>query len=645
MSKKRLGTQGGKFILLSLVAAASLNAQTQNVTLDAAIVTATGFESALKEETRNIFAVTKTDIEAYGYRSVKELVEKIPSVDFVSTSSLGENIDMRGQGMRGDGATPTMAVKIMLNGVPTNMVDAAHGIIPLEMIAIEDIEQVEVMPGGGAVLYGSGTRGGVVNIITKQKPRDFFANMSSKIGSYSYRDAAATVGGNVSEDLFLKFSGKAFGQKGYRHDYKERGYYLSGELNYKFNDSHSLNLTPSIFKSKRNDPGTLTQDQVSQNRKQNANNGLTKLFENEKIDVSAVYEGKFNDFYSVNLMPYYQKIKIKTSSTESARGVRYPSQGLFGDKKYGVNFKNKLDYGSGEFIFGYDYEQNKGDRESHYEVKTSPIISLKHDTTLDLQKTTHALYFMEKHKFTQVFDLSFGYRFERAQYEASRVSDMKGFRNGIPFPPMTSYNAISDGRDIDNHAFEFTPNFRYSDTGNVYFKFERGYISPSPSQLTDKDQVTKQYKFNDLKSEKFNTYEIGLKDHVASMPVNATVFLTDTSDEIAYAELGANHGDAWKYYNIAKTRRYGFEFFSRQNVFDRLILSQSYAYVNATIKKGNNAGKEVPYVSKHKFIFGADYEIVNDLHVFADYKFLLKEKGRKLRQHLISQHRGCRRFV
>ncbi len=131
MSKKRLGTQGGKFILLSLVAAASLNAQTQNVTLDAAIVTATGFESALKEETRNIFAVTKTDIEAYGYRSVKELVEKIPSVDFVSTSSLGENIDMRG-----DGATPTMAVKVMLNGVPINMVDAAHGIIPLEMIAI-----------------------------------------------------------------------------------------------------------------------------------------------------------------------------------------------------------------------------------------------------------------------------------------------------------------------------------------------------------------------------------------------------------------------------------------------------------------------------------------------------------------------------
>ena len=67
MGKKRSNSQGGKFILLSLVAAASLNAQTQNVTLDAAIVTATGFESALKDETRNVFVVTKEDIEAYCY--------------------------------------------------------------------------------------------------------------------------------------------------------------------------------------------------------------------------------------------------------------------------------------------------------------------------------------------------------------------------------------------------------------------------------------------------------------------------------------------------------------------------------------------------------------------------------------------------
>ena len=34
----------------------------------------------------------------------------------------------------------------------------------------------------------------------------------------------------------------------------------------------------------------------------------------------------------------------------------------------------------------------------------------------------------------------------------------------------------------------------------------------------------------------------------------------------------------------------------------------------------------MPYVSKHKFIFGADYEIVSDLHLFADYKFYSKKK-------------------
>ena len=70
MSKKVSNSQSSKFILLSLAAATSLNAQTQNITPDAAIVTATGFESALKDETRNIFVVTNEDIEAYRYRSV-----------------------------------------------------------------------------------------------------------------------------------------------------------------------------------------------------------------------------------------------------------------------------------------------------------------------------------------------------------------------------------------------------------------------------------------------------------------------------------------------------------------------------------------------------------------------------------------------
>ncbi len=75
---------------------------------------------------------------------------------------------------------------------------------------------------------------------------------------------------------------------------------------------------------------------------------------------------------------------------------------------------------------------------------------------------------------------------------------------------MPTVKNIANQPDTNNHAFEITPNLKYSDTGNIYFKFERGFYSASPTQLTN--SVRPQgatrglvYKFNDLKSEILNT--------------------------------------------------------------------------------------------------------------------------------------------
>lgn len=619
-----------KFLLISLMAASSIYAKPEvglnEILLEPTVVTATGFERILKDETRNMHVVSRADIKNHGYKTLKEALEKIPSVDFVS-SSVGSTIDMRGQGNRGSGASPTMAVKVMLNGVPMNMTDSAHGIVAYDMIAIEDVERIEAMPGGGAVLYGSGTRGGVINIITKQKPQDFYTNLSTKFGSYSYRDLGMGVGSKINDDLFAKFSAKTFAQKGYTKDEKERGYYLSSGINYQISDKQSLSLTPSIYKSKINTADSLTSEQVSKNRRQNPNNGKTTLTKNTKIDISANYEAQYSDFYTINLMPYYQRIKLQNS-----QNIDYVSEGLFGDKKYGVNFKNKLSYTNGEVIFGYDFTKNIGERESHInttqKITAGPMVAtlnVKTDTVLDLRKSTHAGYVLTKHDFDEIFDLSLGYRFESSKYDLSRIADTKVARNGVLMPARSSHHEIKSKKTANNHAFEITPNFSYSESGNIYFKFERGYISPSPAQLTDKDRATGKYNLNDLKSEKFNTYEIGIKDRVFDAPIQATLFLTDTKDEIAQDMYGS-HAAGWRYYNLAKTRRYGGELSSKQYLFDSLFLTQSYSYVNAKIKQGTNAGKEVPYVSNHKFMLGVDYEAIKNLHIFSDVKFYSSKK-------------------
>ena len=125
-----------------------------------------------------------------------------------------------------------------------------------------------------------------------------------------------------------------------------------------------------------------------------------------------------------------------------------------------------------------------------------------------------------------------------------------------------------------------------------------------------------------LKSEVYQTYETGVKDLIWGQFISATLFLTDTKDEIGRQTLGPNIGDGWRYYNLTKTRRYGAELYAEQYLLDSLRLSQTFSYVKAKISSDANKGKEIPYMQKSKFILGIDYEPISKFKILTDIKFI-----------------------
>lgn len=76
---------------------------------------------------------------------------------------------------------------VLVDGVPLNV---RTGYYNLDNIALNDVERVEVIRGGGAVLYGSDTTGGVINIITKGKKKNA---VSASIGNFGKRKATITA--------------------------------------------------------------------------------------------------------------------------------------------------------------------------------------------------------------------------------------------------------------------------------------------------------------------------------------------------------------------------------------------------------------------------------------------------------------------
>ena len=87
----------------------------------------------------------------------------------------------------------TMTSKIMVRGVQDGTLVLVDG-IPLNMdgrynlddIPSDAIERIEVVKGGGSVLYGSEATGGVINIITKKQLRNKIKVATGNYGKERY---------------------------------------------------------------------------------------------------------------------------------------------------------------------------------------------------------------------------------------------------------------------------------------------------------------------------------------------------------------------------------------------------------------------------------------------------------------------------
>ncbi|TQR41593.1 hypothetical protein DMB95_04405 [Campylobacter sp. MIT 12-8780] len=103
---------------------------------------------------RNVEVVGQEQLHDRGDDSITEVLQRTPGVSFVDYGS-GKSIDMRGQGEKAGNS-----VKVMVDGKIINTLDTGHINTPFDTIWLENVDHIEVVPGGSAVLYGDGTRGG-----------------------------------------------------------------------------------------------------------------------------------------------------------------------------------------------------------------------------------------------------------------------------------------------------------------------------------------------------------------------------------------------------------------------------------------------------------------------------------------------------
>ena len=624
-----------KTALLWAVLAATAYGE-QNVDLGKSVIySTTGFETEMRKTASNPSVVTSKEIKERNYQTVDQILNDIPSINIVKQGK-DSIIDLRGQGDKAK-----QNVQILVDGVQMNSLDTSMTATPINTIAVDNIERIEVLPGGGSVLYGSGTSGGVVNIITK-RGTGRTATVGLDHGRYGSNKTNVAVGESFGNfDVNLTYTKND--REGYRDYDKSDSDYFQGDIRYRISDTQNIGFKYSKYKADETYPEMLTRAQVEDDRKQSGLiDGEHSKTKTDKDEYVLTYNNKFTENLDLNLVLFSQEteMKIHGRSYQGAMGpmkLWMTQEALFRDKKKGIKSKLRYAYGEGSsVIFGLEYIDNDAKRKS---LMNMPPMMNNILTVNDLTKETISGFVMNNYVWGN-FEFAQGVRYERADYKVKRTS--------------STGPGIDTTTDEDNFAYEVSANYLYSDTGKTYIRYERGFTSPPPALLTNKNAAG--YYLNNLKSEKYDNFEIGVSDYIGFTSLNASVFYTITKDEIT-SETSGTMGSASMTidnYNLEKTERVGFELKAEQYI-DKLTLSQSYAYINAKIKDGevkgvDVSGNRVANVPRNKFNIGANYAFTNRFSVGGEVVYIddvylnNKNLGGKKNSHVVTNIRANYNF-
>ena len=641
--------------------------------------------SLIPKEQKNTFVITQERIREKNYKNVEDILRDAPGV-VVQNTAFGPRIDMRGSGEKS-----LSRVKVLVDGISINPTEETMASLPINAIPVETIKKIEIIPGGGATLYGSGSVGGVVSISTNSNVtrNNFFMDLN--YGSFDNRNFGFAGGYNFNKHLYVNYGFSYLNSEDYReHEEKENKIYLLG-LDYKINAKHRFRFQSRFSDIKQDSSNQIPVEELKNDRRKA---GLNMDIDTKDRSYTFDYEYRptQNMTLSTTLYKQEQERDIETESIDDIKiiasnrrfshitqekifyDVKSEMQAKFEEDKKGLKVKAKFDYNliadiPSETIVGYDYQSATNKRDSLVQSETlknyydssiggfrnldstdrSPIIN---KVDMKMTKKSEGLYIFNKWGLSNWLDVTLGGRMEKTKYNGYRENGP----NVMPYVTPEKKRIETDEK-LTNYAGELGFLFKYNDTGRFYTRYERGFVTPFGNQLTDKIHdtelknkqagiiippsvnVASKYVANDLKSEKTDTFEIGFRDYILGSTFSTSFFITDTKDEITLISSGVTNPavNRWKYRNIGKTRRFGLEFEAEQN-FGKFRFNQSLTLVRTKVLVANDEariekGDRVPMVPRLKATLGIKYNFTDRLSGYLNYVYLAKQESRELREN------------
>ena len=566
------------------------------------VVTATRFRDVATDKPINMSVITAEDIRNSTAQSVPELLSAVAGVNVrdLAGNNTSSTVDLRGFGASGGQNT-----LILLDGRVLTDVDLAG--VQWLAIPLPNIERIEILRGSGAVLYGGGATGGVINVITRSPTRTADALvLSGGVGSYSERQAQV-LGNKFWNNVGLNVSANHVESDGYRANSRNDQSSLDTKFTW-LNEGDELQLRASGDQQKVRLPGARLVDPgagidlLSSNprgaatpldyaTRDGALAGAQYLyhFGGGELAMDASYRTrKQTSYFDFGGFPNYRETDLDVFAFSPRLKLAHKAPG-----------------GNGTLIAGIDwldwkYKLNVSNAKANI---SQPI------NHVDGKQRNASIFVQDDAPLTDRLSFLGGARIERMRISATDVYD--------PTAPGAFFGsaAPTSSQNKTQHALELGLRYKVNDPWAVIGKLAHSYRFATIDEIYETD-ATFSNQFQFLNPQTANTAEFGAEYREGDQHARASVFQTEIRDEIHLDPFTSGVGNT----NLPPSRRCGLELDAGWRVSTALSFDASYAFMDAKFKSGlfpgtfgllNNdiSGKNVPLVPRHKFNLSGSWQI------------------------------------
>lgn len=539
-----------------------------------------------------VSVITSEDINRTGAKTIQEAVQWATGIVMYDQvgNAFQQTIDLRGFN-----GQPVPSTMVFVDGQRMNEPD--FNTANFDLIPIESIERIEILPGNAAI-YGKNALGGVVNIITKRGAEQRHVTGEAMYGSFNRQRYNLTASGPIGKfDYFASFARET--EDGFRDLSDAQISRFFSKIGYRPTESTDLSISYTYVTSNLMQAGSLPLSLANINPRANFTPGDFDDKETNvlrfvgrqtlplgfALNVNGFYRHLAQDLFTVG----QTSVSTRFTKTESKGGTAQ-----FSHESAPLGFRNML-------ILGGEFTRN--DFGNNLTGSFSGFPFANQDST---NEDSTGVYVQDTLHLTPRLILTGGVRYDY---------DQIGFEDNIT-PTNDGAKQFSRTTTRGGITYLVTP------AASVYFNYSEGFRVPTFLELFSLGPFGSNPNLQPVTTQ---NYEIGARTAISTWGEAAVaLFQIDARNEILFTcqLCDFSFGDGQNR-NVEKTRRRGIEgtFKARVNQYLDGILN--YTYTQAEYRTAFNldsartvqVGDTLPQVPKNRLSFTANAHPVDGLTV------------------------------